>query len=73
MDIEKPSSVSEERPLIWVLPLNQSYNTNDYIKKVRFLKISDDRRTLDEISKPEKITFPLLISNTVKFDYHLRY
>jgi hypothetical protein len=73
MDIEKPASVSEERPLIWILPLNQSYTTNDYIKEVEFLKVSDDHKKLETIDRPEKIKYPLLIRNRVKFDYHLRY
>tara|TARA_B110000285_G_C14554076_1_gene350537 strand:+ start:163 stop:384 length:222 start_codon:yes stop_codon:yes gene_type:complete len=73
MDIEKPASVSEERPLIWILPLNESYTQNDYIKEVEFLKVSDNHKYLDVIDRPENITYPLLIRNRVKFDYHLRY
>jgi hypothetical protein len=73
MDIEKPASVSEERPLIWILPLNESYTQNDYIKEVEFLKVSDDHKSLDVIDRPENVTYPLLIRNRVKFDYHLRY
>ena len=73
MDIEKPASVSEERPLIWILPLNKSYEVNDWIKEVEFLKVSKDHKGLDVIDRPENISFPLLIRNRVKFDYHLRY
>jgi hypothetical protein len=73
MDIEKPASVSEERPLIWILPLNESLNINDYIKEVKFLKVSEDYKTLVPIDRPENIKYPLLVRNKVKFDYHLRY
>lgn len=30
-------------------------------------------KKLEPIERPENITFPLLIRNKVKFDYHLRY
>lgn len=67
IDIEKPASVSQEYPFIWMQRLNESSSENDYIVKADLLK--NKKKSKEENSKE----YPKFIRTKVKFDFHLRY
>ena len=77
IDIERPSTASEEHTLIWRLPLSLLVTGNEWVSNIQYLEVTKNSSGLTQFNlkadQQQGTEWPIYVRSQARFQYHLRY